>query len=219
MFESTCEIRLPLCVDCDGTIIKTDLLFESFFVLLKQSPFTVFRLPFWLLKGKAYLKQRIAEWVDLDVTLLPYNTHLLSFLQQEKAQGRELILVTASPRKFAQQISDHLDLFCMVIATDGDKNMRGKHKAESLVAAFGEQGFEYAANGRIDIEVWKRARGAILVNTSTGLQSKVAKLTSVTSGLSIHLKVAAQLSKGSASTSVVEKPAGFRTALYRPPGT
>jgi len=180
MSESAREIRLPLCVDCDGTLIKTDLLFESFFCLLKQSPCTIFLLPFWVLKGKAYLKQRIAERVDLDVTLLPYNSQFLNFLRQEKGQGRELVLVTASPRKFAQQIAEHLGLFCMVIATDGDKNMCGKHKADLLVITFGEQAFEYAANGRIDMEVWKRAQGAILVHASSRLQSKAAKLTSVT---------------------------------------
>jgi 4-hydroxybenzoate polyprenyltransferase len=179
MSENTQELQLPLAVDCDGTLIKTDLLFEAFCALLKQSSGTVFLLPFWLLKGKAYLKQCLAKRVDLDVTLLPYNTQLLNFLLQEKAKGRKLVLVTASPRKFAQQIADHLDLFCMVIATDGDKNVCGKYKAESLVTAFGEQAFEYAANDWIDMEVWKRARGAILVNASTRLQSQVVKLTSV----------------------------------------
>jgi hypothetical protein len=147
MSENTQELQLPLGVDCDGTLIKTDLLFEAFCALLKQSPGTIFLLPFWLLKGKAYLKQCLAKRVDLDITLLPYNTQVLNFLLQEKAKGRKLVLVTASPRKFAQQIADHLDLFCMVIATDGDKNICGKHKAESLVTAFGEQAFEYAANG------------------------------------------------------------------------
>ena len=67
----------------------------------------------------------------------------------------------------------------MVIATDGKTNMAGKHKADSLVTLFGEKAFEYAANGRIDIEVWKRAQGAILVNASPNLTSQVAKLTSV----------------------------------------
>ena len=114
------------------------------------------------------------------MTLLPYNTPLLNFLRQEQAQGRTLVLVTASPRKYAQQIADYLGLFRGVIAVDGEKNMGGKHKADSVVAAFGEQGFEYAANCRTDLEVWKRAQGALLVSASRGLQAKAAQLTSVT---------------------------------------
>jgi hypothetical protein len=62
--ESTSENRPPLCVDCDGTLLKTDLLFESVFALLKKSPLTLFLLPFWLLRGKAYFKQRLIERVD-----------------------------------------------------------------------------------------------------------------------------------------------------------
>ncbi len=46
------RVACPLCVDLDGTLIKTDLLWESLLALLKQSPFSLFRLPFWLLKNR-----------------------------------------------------------------------------------------------------------------------------------------------------------------------
>ena len=47
----------PLIVDLDGTLIKSDLLFESSLALLKINPGYVFCLLLWLLRGKAYLKQ------------------------------------------------------------------------------------------------------------------------------------------------------------------
>jgi hypothetical protein len=56
-----------------GTLTRTDLLMEAVFALLKRSPLHVFRLPLWLLRDKAALKQAIADRVELDVTLLPYN--------------------------------------------------------------------------------------------------------------------------------------------------
>src|SRR5438093_8814525 len=97
MADNDHENRSALCVDCDGTIIKTDLLFESFFALLKQSPYIVLLLPFWLLRGKAFFKQRIAERVDLDVTLLPYHIHFLNFLREEKVLcGTMFLLAGAS---------------------------------------------------------------------------------------------------------------------------
>jgi 4-hydroxybenzoate polyprenyltransferase len=173
------DLRPPLCVDCDGTLIQTDLLIESILILLKQSPLSLVLLPLWLFKGKVYLKQRLVEQVDLDVTLLPYNAHFLNFLRQERSTGRKLVLVTASPRKFAQQIADHLGLFHMLMATDSDKNLSGKSKRDRLVAAFGQRGFEYAANGRIDLEVWGQARGAILVSASRSVQGKAAKITRI----------------------------------------
>lgn len=180
MSESMHGVRLPLCVDCDGTLINTDLLFEALLVLSKRAPWMLFLLPFWLFRGKAYLKQQLAQRVDLDVTLLPYNAPFLDFLQQEKAQGRALILVTASPHKFAQQIAAHLHLFCAVMATDGTLNMKGKSKADRLVATFGAQAFEYAGDSWADVQVWEQARGAILVNASARLQHKTTQLTSVT---------------------------------------
>ena len=50
--------KSPLCVDLDGTLIRTDLLWESLLALLKQRPLSIFQLPFWLLKGRAYFKHQ-----------------------------------------------------------------------------------------------------------------------------------------------------------------
>ncbi|HHJ80836.1 MAG TPA: hypothetical protein ENJ65_04305, partial [Candidatus Tenderia electrophaga] len=59
--------ELPLCVDLDGTLVQTDVLIESIFALLKQNFIYILLLPLWLLKGKAYFKQQIADRVELDV--------------------------------------------------------------------------------------------------------------------------------------------------------
>ncbi len=56
---------VPLCVDLDGTLVKTDILIESFFALLKCSIVFVALVPFWLLKGKASSKQQIARLCGL----------------------------------------------------------------------------------------------------------------------------------------------------------
>lgn len=52
----------PLCVDLDGTLLRTDLLVESVFALFKQNILYAFLLPVWLLKGKAHLKQQIESF-------------------------------------------------------------------------------------------------------------------------------------------------------------
>src|SRR5665811_829478 len=76
------SVRSPVVVvDLDGTLVKTDLLLESLLALLKQTPYFVFCLPFWLLKGKAYLKQQIASRVSLDVSVLPYRDDVLDYLK------------------------------------------------------------------------------------------------------------------------------------------
>src|SRR5258706_15481938 len=86
---------VPPCVDLDGTLIKTDLLWESLVRLLKQNPLYGFAALAWWLKGRACLKARIADHVGVDAAWLPYNQRLLDFLSAEKRSGRPIFLVTA----------------------------------------------------------------------------------------------------------------------------
>lgn len=162
---------LPLCVDCDGTLISTDLLHESVFLLLKQSWLNIFRLPFWLLKGRAFLKQAISERIRLDPALLPYRQEVLQLLRDARQDGRTTVLATASTSRLAQQIADHLGLFDQVLASDGTTNLKGEEKARCLVARFGSQGYEYVGDSRADLPVWQAGSGGVCVGGSSGLQS------------------------------------------------
>lgn len=142
-----------LCVDLDGTLIKTDILVESALALVKSRPQDILRLPLWLSKGEANLKQKIADAVELDVESLPYNQDFLDYLRQEKAQGRKLVLATATNVKFANQISDHLGIFDQVVASDATENLAGKRKLEKLQGIFPNGNFDYAGNGKTDLAV------------------------------------------------------------------
>ena len=102
---------IPLCVDLDGTLIRTDLLWESLLTLVKRRPASVFWIPLWLLRGRACLKDQIARRVQIDVASLPYNRDVIDYLRKERQGGRELILATASHVDFARQIAAHLGLF------------------------------------------------------------------------------------------------------------
>lgn len=155
---------VPLCVDCDGTLIHSDLLHESALRLVKRSVLQALRMPFWFLQGKARAKERLAGAVDLDPAWLPYNEPFVDFLRAEKARGRRLVLATASPVVQAQAVADHIGVFDEVVATAGGINLKGASKAERLIARFGEKGFDYAGNDGADVPVWKAARQAIVVN-------------------------------------------------------
>ncbi len=170
---------LPLCIDCDGTLIRTDLLHESVFLLLKSSWTTVFRLPFWLMRGKAYMKQQLSDRVELDATKLPYNDEVIALIKTARAEGRTTVLVTASPRRQAQQVADHVGLFDHVEATDGNLNLSGQHKAEHLEKLYGRAGFVYAGNSTTDLPVWAASAGAVVVSTSNALNQAAAKLVPV----------------------------------------
>ncbi len=162
----------PLCIDCDGTLIRTDLLHEAVLLMLKQYPLGIFFLPFWLLKGKAYLKARIAEHVDFNWAVLPYREDIIALIQEARQEGTPVILVTASPEKWADGIAEHLGFFDDVLATRDKLNLSGKNKAQELVKLYGEHNFDYAGNAAADFPVWKAARGAIIVNNSKSFIKK-----------------------------------------------
>jgi phosphoserine phosphatase len=171
---------IPLCVDLDGTLIKTDLRWESAVALLRRNPVYALALLFWWTKGRAYLKQQIAVRVGrLDVAKLPYNESFLNYLRAAHRQGRPLILVTASDGSLAQQVGDHVGMFAEVLASDGKTNLRGAAKRQKLVEKYGERGFDYAGNSAVDLAVWRQARAAVIVNASSNLVRRVAKLTTV----------------------------------------
>ncbi len=170
---------VPLCVDLDGTLIHSDLLLESFLLLIKHNPLYLFLVPLWLLKGKAHLKQQIASRVRLDGSALPYTKPLVAWLREEKARGRAIWLCTASDERLAQSVADHLGLFDGVMASNGQTNLSGSNKAAAMVARFGEKGFDYCGNEKVDLSVWLHAAGAVVVNASAQLAQQAARLTEV----------------------------------------
>lgn len=165
----------PLVVDLDGTLVHTDMLHESALRLLRDRPLDTLRIPFWLLEGKAALKQQLAARSRFEPQSLPYNHALLDWLRQQKAAGRSLILCTASDQSIAAAIAAHLDLFDEVIASDGALNLAGKNKAAVLEERFGHGGFDYVGNSNDDLAVWASARRAVVVNASDKLHKKAGQ--------------------------------------------
>ena len=169
----------PLVVDLDGTLIRTDSLLESVFVLAKEHPWLLLSLPAWLAQGRARLKQRVAAASLPDVRTLPYHEALLGYLRAQKARGRRLVLATGADARLAGEVAGRLGLFDQVLASDGATNLSGEAKRKALVAAFGERGFDYAGGGRRDVAVWRSARGAVLVDPSDSLRVAARRVTAI----------------------------------------
>jgi 4-hydroxybenzoate polyprenyltransferase/phosphoserine phosphatase len=168
------QASCPLFVDLDGTLIKTDLLVESFIGLLKRHPLTALQAPFWLLRGKAHFKERIAQAVEIDPALLPYHQEFLSYLETQRKEGRAIYLATACNQRYAHAIAGHLAIFDGVVASDGDSNRSGQNKL-SAIRKLCPNGFVYAGNGRVDLPIWESAERAILVNVPKALAVQVAR--------------------------------------------
>jgi 4-hydroxybenzoate polyprenyltransferase len=173
------QLDRPLCVDLDGTLLATDVLWESLLLLLKQKPFSFFLLPLWLLKGKAFFKRQLANRVALNPASLPYRENVLSLLQEERGVGRELILATASDQQVADSIAQHLGIFSTVLASDGQVNLSGRRKLEALKKHVDGKGFDYAGDAAVDLPLWQAAHQAILVHPSPRVLKKARRVASV----------------------------------------
>ena len=165
-----------LYVDLDGTLVKTDLLLESFFRLLAKNFLYLFLVPLWALQGKAHLKNEIARRVSLNCDLLPYNEKLISFLEEQKSRQRHLVLISASNQKLVDDVTRQSSLFSQGIGSSPTVNMKGSRKLEKILELSGDAPFDYAGNESADLKIWARARTAIVVSSGPGLAREAEKL-------------------------------------------
>lgn len=167
---------IPVVVDLDGTLIGTDLLVETANGFVTRQHLRALRLLAWLPAGRYALKARLAEAGGLDVEHLPYHQALLSWLRDQKAQGRRLVLATASHVRLAEAVAGHLGIFDEVLASGDGVNLKGHAKRDALVRRYGEGGFDYLGNEAADLVVWRAARRAHVVGGSPRLIGDVRAL-------------------------------------------
>lgn len=171
--------KRPLVVDLDGSLLKSDSLLEAICAVVRRNFFDSFRMPFWLLKGVAYFKDRVFALTDSDVARLPYHGELLEALRLEKKLGRKLVLATGAQNDFAKRVADHLEIFSDSYGSSAHINFTGSTKAAKLVELFGAKGFDYVGNSRVDLAVWKHAAHAWVVSDSRAFTKEVKSLLTV----------------------------------------
>jgi 4-hydroxybenzoate polyprenyltransferase len=167
------DIRIPLVVDMDGSLLKVDMLYESFVSSLGTSLATIFKVPFWLSKGKVNLKQKLANGSSIELENIPYNEQLLVFLKTEFSRGRKLYLASAGAPELVKAVATQAGIFSDIFVSQKGENFSSENKAKFLVEKFGEKGFDYVGNSSADLAVWKVARRSIAVNCSDSLIGRI----------------------------------------------
>jgi len=184
-----------LVVGLDGTVIRSDMLFESFWACFSKTWTTPLLALSSLASGRAALKRRLCMMASVDAALLPYNSEVIAYLERWRVTGGRTALVTASDQMLANAVAAHLGLFDETHGSDGLRNLKGEAKAQFLSARFGEGRFDYIGNAAADLPVWAKASKAITINTAPGLRAKVDSvarkaehLTGSTQGIAPYLK-------------------------------
>lgn len=166
----------PLVLDVDGTFLKTDILFECFWAGLGKDPLRVLKACVLNLSRPAELKRELAEIAGLRTDILPTDPEIKLLAESCLSAGREVVLASASDAQLVQRLAADHGLSPRVFASDGHVNLKGQAKAEALVAAFGENGFDYAGNEKIDREIWKRSENALIVGNHPMIEQSLARM-------------------------------------------
>lgn len=161
-----------ICADVDGTVIATDLLYESLLSAMKHSPAVIFRVPFWYLKGLPLLKSELAKRAQLDLSHLPLNHAVVDYLQERSKAGDTVVLASASDQSLVGELGERLGFVAETFGTTPDKNLKGSVKADLLCEKFGEGGFEYIGDSRADFPVWSKAKSVGVVSRSKEIIQK-----------------------------------------------
>ena len=165
---------LPLVVDMDGALLRTDTTFEGLARGLFAKPLSTLAACAALLGGRARFKRAIAEVVEIDVELLPVRENFVAHLAKEHAAGRDLHLVSGSDHAIVERVAQRIGLFATAQGSAEGRNLKGGVKAQYLEERFGE--YAYAGDSPADLKVWRRARGAVLVGASPSTARKARKL-------------------------------------------
>lgn len=179
----------PLVLDVDGTFLKTDLLFESFWAGLGRDPLATLRATVLHFHQRARLKAELAAIAGLRTDLMPVNPAVAQLALNSQAKGREVVLASASDQELVAQLAADYGLSETVFASNGKVNLCGSAKAEALVGTFGEAGFDYAGNATVDMAVWEKAENALVVGrvpAAAGLAARGKNVVALPGGWSLR---------------------------------
>jgi phosphoserine phosphatase len=164
----------------DGTLLESDTMEDLIVSFLRANFWRGGLLLFWLLRGRAYFKRRLAEEAVLRVELLPAHPDFVRFLEEQHAGGRTLVLASAADERIVRRVAERFKIFSGAIGSDGKINLKGGAKLKRLTELYGPKGFDYAGNSSADLPVWRGAAEAIVVNASRGVERRARQVATVT---------------------------------------
>lgn len=157
---------MTIFVDFDGTLHRSDLLFEQLVRLLPRKPLLLPQL-LWILlcQGKPGFKAAVAAYVPAHGIQLPWNEEVLEFVGDAARQG-QVIVLTAGDEKAVQSVIRQRSEEWRVVGSDEAANLKGETKAQRLCElAQGMKGTHYVGDSPADIPVWAASTHASFVGS------------------------------------------------------
>ncbi len=169
----------PIYVDLDGTLIHSDLLWESLLSALRREPLAALAGLARLRAGKAAMKRALADAAVIEAGTLPFNQPFVQWLREQAEAGREIWLATAAERSLAQGVADHLGFFAGVLASDGRLNLKGARKLAAIREHCAGRAFVYCGNGPEDLQIFAAAEQAVVVDAPRAVEAEARERAAV----------------------------------------
>ena len=174
----------PLVVDLDGSLLKTDSLYELISFAVRADPRNFLRVASASLQGRTRLKALVGMYASDVVPFLPTHPEVLELIAKARKAGRSVYLATASGEQVAAEAAQAFGPFDGVISSSSAVNLKGSRKAQKLEELFGERGFDYVGNESADLPIFERAEKAFLVGGGASLVRRAGRANSALTRIS-----------------------------------
>lgn len=166
----------PLVIDVDGSLLRTDMLFESFLAAIGTDAPRALKIAWNTRKDRPRMKSELASLSQIQVDRLPVNPEVLALAKAAQSEGREVVLASGSDKKLVQALANRLGIKGEHLGSEPGLNLTGKNKAVALVERFGKNGFHYVGDSDVDLSVWECSSAAIAVAPSARVRVKLEAL-------------------------------------------
>jgi 4-hydroxybenzoate polyprenyltransferase len=170
------ENDIPLVLDVDGTLLRTDLLYESFWAALGHDLTATLLATATNWQRPQRLKHALMSIARPRIDLLPVRAAVLNMAREAVEAGRSVHLVSGSNQELIDDLASQLELPGLHFGSDCERNLTDAAKAAFLKDRFGAGGYDYAGNAQADLMSWAGARKIIVVEPSTALARKIKTL-------------------------------------------
>ena len=174
--DKSTNTEVPLILDVDGTLLRTDLLLETFWAALGQGLVKTVKTVAKHWTRPERLKQALTEISKPRIDQLPVRSSVQEMAQQAIENDRAVHLVSGASQQLVDELGVRLELSGPHFGSDSDRNLTDATNAAFLIERFGSGGYDYAGNSNADLKSWVTARKIIVVEPDAALKRKIEAL-------------------------------------------
>ncbi|MDU8912341.1 UbiA family prenyltransferase [Aestuariicoccus sp. MJ-SS9] len=164
---------VPLVLDVDGTLLRTDLLLESLWAALGQRPLAAVKAVWRWYGAPSRLKYELADIAAPAIDRLPLRSSVLDLAQEARAAGRDVRLVSGADQRLVDALAARIGLPGPHFGSTPGHNLTGAAKAAVLMRDFGAGGYDFAGDSAKDLAAWEGARRIVAVAPPAPLRRRL----------------------------------------------